>query len=116
MNLGLGLGLEKAPTGMLPFNKYALNFNGTDEYLSRALPVNLLTGNTNNFTSAGSRPTGWAIGSGETWNQTGIIGSTSTNVLKLSGTNARAQYSNLVVGQKYKMRLRFYGLLKPIPE
>lgn len=90
-------------------HQYALQFNGTDEYLTRALPTNLLTGKENDFYPAGSRPAGWLEGSGETWNQVGISGSTTSMVLKLAGSSARAIYGGLTIGQKYKMRIRWYG-------
>lgn len=89
-------------------HQYAASFNGTDENLTRALPVNLLTGNQNDFVSAGTIPAGFSA-SGATWNQTGISGSTSTNAVKLTGTNAYAMYTGLTVGKKYKLRVRWYG-------
>lgn len=89
-------------------HQYALQFNGTDEYLTRALPVNLLTGNRNDYVSAGTMPAGFSA-SGATWNQTGITGSTSTNVVKLTGTEAFIMYTGLTVGKKYKLRVRWFG-------
>ena len=104
MKFGMGVGLKNSRN----YNAgYAMQFNGTDEYLTRALPTNLLTGTTSDFTSAGSRPTGWDSGLGVTWNQTGILGSTGTNVIKISANGGYAIYENLTVDKKYKLKVRY---------
>lgn len=82
--------------------------DGTTQYWSEALPTNVLTGTQNDFVSAGTLPSGFSA-SGATWNQTGILGSTSTNVLKLTGTNAYAMFTGLTVGKKYKLKVRWFG-------
>jgi hypothetical protein len=90
-------------------NKKASSLDGTIQYWSRALPVNILTGNQNNWVPTGSVPSGWQGSSGVTWNQTGIAGSTGTYVIQLSGNDQYIYYTGLTIGKKYKLRIRCYS-------
>ena len=69
LKLGLGLGVN---SGNGVRADYALEFNGTDEYLQIALPDNelLASAGVTDFYSSGSAIAGWTAGDNVTWNGT----------------------------------------------
>lgn len=106
MNLGLGLGTNKIGGNRNRFNQYALTYNGTDEYLTRALPVNLLTGNANDWSSAGTLPTGWTA-DGVDFDST-ETGKTGTYAVYIPVGQA-VTIPGFTVGRKYKIKIRYKG-------
>jgi len=91
---------------------YALEFNGTDEYLQIALPNNIASGTANDWVSAGSKPAGWAETGTIVWNVTSEIGTTSTYSVSLyrsGGPSTEITIPGLTAGKKYKLRLRYKG-------
>jgi len=105
LKLDLGLGVN---SGNGVPSDYALEFNGTDEYLQIALPNNelLASAGTADFYSSGSAIAGWAA-TGIDW-AGATSGKTYTNTI-VGDANEFIQktISGLVVGQKYKLKLRY---------
>jgi len=105
LKLDLGLGVN---SGNGVPSDYALEFNGTDEYLQIALPNNelLASAGTADFYSSGSAIAGWAA-TGIDW-AGATAGKTYTNTI-VGEANEFIQktISGLVIGQKYKLKLRY---------
>lgn len=106
LDLSFGFGVNKAGQGALP--DYALEFNGSDEYLQITLPNNelLATPGVVDFYSSGSVIAGWTA-TGIDW-AGATAGKTYTNTI-VGEANEFIQktISGLVVGQKYKLKLRY---------
>lgn len=100
--IGIGMGMVTGGGKGAPFNRWALSFNGTDEYLTRALPTNILTGTVNDWSSAGTLPSGWVAGNADFQDTT--AGKTGTYAVKLP---EGAIIPGFVIGQKYKLKMRY---------
>lgn len=112
LNLGFGFGVNRGALGALP--DFALEFNGTDEYLQIALPNNIASGTVNDWTSSGSIPAGWSTsGIGTiTWDNT-ETGKTGTYCLKVEYLSSTTiiKIPGLTIGKKYKIKIRYKGVL-----
>lgn len=104
LGLDLGFGVNRGGASNNRFNQHALTFNGTDEYLTRALPTNLLTGTVNDWSSPGSKPSGWQAGVGAVWDST-EAGRTGTYAVGCASTGI--SIPSFTVGQKYKVKIRY---------
>ena len=95
-------GLASSITGS---NNYVLDFNGTDEYLYRSLPVNLLA---NGTFETGVNTDSWSTDGAWTWNDT-ELGKTGNYCAKVVGSSQAQMYKNnfLTVGKKYKLSMRY---------
>ncbi|MCA0387604.1 MAG: hypothetical protein LCH52_03830 [Bacteroidetes bacterium] len=85
---------------------YAMEFNGSDEYLQIALPLNILNASANDLYSVGSAIAGWTD-DGINWAGT-TTGKTYTNTIIISADKGTSKtISGLIVGQKYKFKIRY---------
>jgi len=92
-----------------PQPDYALEFNGTDEYLQIALPNNelLASAGTADFYSSGSAIAGWIETGAIDWAET-IEGMTYSNTINIDTESGISKtIANLVIGQKYKLKVRY---------
>lgn len=86
---------------------FAMEFNGTDEYLTRALPTNLLI---NGTFETGVNTDGWTVGGTAVWNDT-ETGKTGNYCLKLTGSAGIITKSGiLTIGKKYKLAIRYKSI------
>ena len=94
--------------GVVGRDNYALEFNGTDEYLTRALPQNLLT---NGTFETGVNTDNWSTGGTVTFNavETGMTGNYCCKIENLSGNAWIYKASWLTGGKKYKLVVRYKG-------
>lgn len=104
MGLKLDLGLGVNSGNGVP-SDYALEFNGTDEYLQIALPAELITNGTFE-----TNVTGWSTGTTTSFAQdteSGKQGNYCAKWVYLSSSSIATPTlnSNLVIGQKYKVKL-----------
>jgi hypothetical protein len=84
---------------------FAMEFNGTDEYLQIALPSDLASF-TPSTISAGSAPTGWTkLGSPTITYETTESG--SSGCMKVVGIGGIWKNASLTTGKKYKIALRY---------
>lgn len=108
MMLGLSTAITGSGGSSAVLADYALEFNGTDEYLSIALPNNelLASAGVTDFYSSGSAIAGWSADSID-WAGT-TVGKTYTNtIVGGDGLSITKTISGLIIGQKYKLKLRF---------
>lgn len=102
MKFGMGVGLKNARN----YNAdYALEFDGSAEYLQIALPADLAVF-TPSTISAGSAPTGWTKNGTPTITYE-VTESGSSGCMKVVGIGGIWKNATLTTGKKYKISLRY---------
>ena len=90
------------------FTDYALEFNGTDEYLQIALPSDVASFNPATI-SGGNPPTGWTkYGASTITYETSEIGSSGCMKM-VTASNLGILRDGLTIGKKYKLVVRYKG-------
>ena len=95
-------------------DNYALEFNGTDEYLTRALPQDQAGFNPATI-SGGNPPTNWSkYGTLTITYETGELGSTGCMKVITSGFAGISRDIVVTTGKKYKLKIRYKSTIQTI--